>query len=197
MTDNKPVDSLQQRAQQLPHSLEPSARLWSQVEAQLTDRAESAATGLQPSRHLWPIAALTLLGVALASLVFQSVSPQPGIAAGSPETTLTAQGPQLEQELKQELEQEPGLMPVVTQMPTQVRQLLDAQLADLPDEARATVIENLEIIASAREEIRQALEKNPNSTLLHSLYLNSYANERTLLKDVEAMARQSKRRTTL
>jgi len=187
--NDSPLDSLHKRAQQLPRTLEPNPNLWGRVEAELTDGAGLFLTdeepSLQPARPWWPIAALTLLGVAVATLVFQSNPLPPAIATGQPDPT--GQGPA----------QRSATLPVKNQMQTQLHQLLDAQLGDLPDDVRATVIENLEVIASAREEIRQALEQNPDSPLLHSLYLNSYANERTLLKDVEAMARQTKRRTYL
>lgn len=190
MTDDKQVDALLERAQQLPRTLQPESQLWDRIEAEIeADKGPSVFEGLQPAKHLWPIAALTLVGVALATLVFQSVRPQPDLAEGQLETSPQA----------------PVTMPVSslastsiqTQMQTQMHELLDAQLDDLPEEVRATVIENLEIIAAARAEIREALDQNPNNPLLHSLYLNSYANERTLLKDVEAMARQTKRRTYL
>lgn len=195
MTDDQQFDSLRKRAQQLPRTLQPGPHLWDRVEAEMGGDPDlkvqdiKGAEGLQPTKHLWPIAALTLVGVALATLVFQSVRPQPDLAEGQLDTS----------------RQVPVTMPVSspvnpvmqTQMQAQMHELLDAQLDDLPEEVRATVIENLEIIAAARAEIREALDQNPNSPLLHSLYLNSYANERTLLKDVEAMARQTKRRTYL
>lgn len=186
MTDDKQVDALLERAQQLPRSLQPESQLWDRVEAEIAaDQDHRVTEGLQPAKHLWPIAALTLVGVALATLVFQSMRPQPELAEVPLETSAQA----------------PLTRPVSSQgstsMQTQMHELLDAQLDDLPEEVRATVIENLEIIAAARAEIRDALDQNPNSPLLHSLYLNSYANERTLLKDVEAMARQTKRRTYL
>ena len=185
MTDDQDLempngrDRLRERAQQLPRALEPRPELWNRIEAELTSSNES--NGLQLTRQLWPIAALTLLGVALATLVFQAARPQPELAARQADATPQA----------------PATIQVSTQMKNQLHQLLDGQLGELPEDVRATVIENLEIIAAARAEIHAALEQNPNSPLLHSLYLNSYANERTLLKDVEAMARQTKRRTYL
>ena len=174
MTDEQSLDKLTERAQKLPRSLQPDLELWDRIEAELgtsTDASDSALRlSSKPSlSYRWPIAALTLLGVALAALSFNATRQQPTVAALQPASV----------------------------MQTQLHQMLDAQLDELPGDVRTIVIDNLAIIASAREEIRSALEENPNSQLLHSLYLNSYASERTLLKDVEAMTRQSKRRTQL
>ncbi len=190
MKDDKQFDALSERAQQLPRTLQPEPQLWDRVQAEIQqevagDQDHRIIEGLQPAKHWWPIAALALVGVALATLGFQSMRLQPNLAQGPLETP--AQAPMTI----------PVNSPGSTLMQAEMRELLDAQLDDLPEEVRATVIENLEIIAAARAEIRQALDQNPNSPLLHSLYLNSYANERTLLKDVEAMARQTKRRTYL
>lgn len=175
--DDQSLDKLEERAQQLPRRLQPDPKLWDRIEAGLDTPDKSAAAATQSSKHVsrlslnyrWPIAALTLLGVALATLSFNATRQQPAVVAWQPDPL----------------------------MQTQLHQLLDAQLDELPGDVRATVIDNLAIIASARAEIRQALAENPNNPLLHSLYLNSYANERALLKDVEAMARQTKRRIQL
>ncbi len=174
MTDDQQRDKLRERAQKLPRSLQPDLELWDRIEVELSTSTNASDHALRPSskpslNYRWPIAALTLLGVALATLSFNATRQQPTVAAW-----------------------QPGSL-----MQTQLHQMLDAQLDDLPSDVRTTVIDNLAIIAAAREEIRSALEENPNSQLLHSLYLNSYASERTLLKDVEAMTRQTKRRTQL
>lgn len=178
MTDDQQPDKLKARAQQLPRTLQPDPQLWDRIEVGISASHSTLGRSLRPPiqdslgssfKYAWPIAALTLLGVALATLSLTATRQQPAVAAWQPDPL----------------------------MQTQLHQLLDTQLDDLPSEVRTTVIDNLAIIASARDEIRGALEQNPNSQLLHSLYLNSYANERTLLKDVEAMARQTKRRTQL
>lgn len=166
MSTNQEPDLLQERAQNLPRSLQPDPKVWAQVEARLGARAASGGSVPSAPKLRWPVAAVTLLGVAVALLSFKQPNPEQLVSAPSP-------------------------------MEVQMHQLLDLQLEDLSPEVRQTVIHNLAIISSAREEIRQALEENPNNSLLQSLYLNSYANERTLLKDVEAMARQSQRRTQL
>ena len=175
--DDQSLDKLEERAQQLPRRLKPDPKLWNRIEAGLDTPVNSAGAAMQSSKQIarralnyrWPIAALTLLGVALATLSFYATQQQPAVAAWQPDPL----------------------------MQTQLHQLLDAQLDDLPGDVRATVIDNLAIIAAARGEIRQALKENPDNPLLHSLYLNSYANERALLKDIEAMARQTKRRIQL
>lgn len=180
MTTNQDRDLLQERAQNLPPSLQPDPKVWERVEARLGSQPALGGTIQAAPKLRWPVAALTLLGVAVALLSFNLPREQQ-VASTSPQDPLVTT----------KVSGSPSSMEV------QLHHLLDVELTDLPPEVRETVIHNLAIISSAREEIRLALEESPDNSLLQSLYLNSYANERTLLKDVEAMARQSQRRTQL
>jgi hypothetical protein len=61
---------------------------------------------------------------------------------------------------------------------------LQAQLAKLPPASRAKVMASLETIWHAKQDLEQALGKDPGNALLEELLVNTYQDEMRVLTDV-------------
>jgi len=61
---------------------------------------------------------------------------------------------------------------------------LQAQLAKLPPASRAKVMASLETIWHAKQDLEQALGKDPGNALLQELLVNTYQDEMRVLTDV-------------
>ena len=63
-------------------------------------------------------------------------------------------------------------------------QSLQAQLATLPAPTRAKVMASLATIEQAKQDLEQALGKDPSNALLQELLVNTYQDEMRALTDV-------------
>ena len=61
---------------------------------------------------------------------------------------------------------------------------LQAQLAAMPPDTRAKVTASLATIEKAKEDLEQALGKDPGNALLQELLINTYQDEMRVLTDV-------------
>jgi len=61
---------------------------------------------------------------------------------------------------------------------------LQEQLAALPPASRAKVMASLETVQQAKEDLEQALGKDPGNALLQELLINTYQDEMRVLTDV-------------
>ncbi len=67
---------------------------------------------------------------------------------------------------------------------TQLVQSLQAQLDAMPPAARTKVTASLATIEQAKEDLEQALGKDPSNALLQELLINTYQDEMRALTDV-------------
>lgn len=74
---------------------------------------------------------------------------------------------------------------------------LYGQLAALPPDTQDVVLANLHAINNALDEIDRALEEAPDSGLTRSLLTSMYADQLTMLTDMNAMVRRASQETSL
>jgi hypothetical protein len=178
----QPTEKSVRSLRDLPQDIEPGRDLWPQIEAQLAapaSRAPAAGTAGGARRAVpvplrWLAAAAMVGCVAVGVWIGRSALPrgaQPPLAAASrpaPGTVPTAwvTDPRYQR-------QHEALM-----------QSLGAQLASLPPASRDKVLKSLATIAQAKQDLEDALGKDPGNALLQELLVNTYQDEMRVLTDV-------------
>ena len=152
----------------LPQAIEPGRDLWPQIEAQLAEGGRAASTRLR-----WLAAAAMVGCVAVGIWIGRSVLPgaAPQLAQSSRPASGTMQTAWVSDPRYQR--QHDALM-----------QSLAAQLATLPPASRAKVMTSLAAVRQAKQELEDALGKDPGNALLQELLVNTYQDEMRVLTDV-------------
>jgi hypothetical protein len=194
--DSGRVSSLRE----LPQAIEPARDLWPQIEARLSSIQAAAppATGaLIPQRRSgarlrWLAAAAMVASVAVGVWIGRTLLPG---GAGPVPVAQTATAPQ---------GTATGIAPpTVTDVgyvsdPRYQRQRaallrsLQAQLATMPPATRDKVTASLAAIEKAKEDLEQALGKDPGNALLQELLVNTYQDEMRVLTDVHEASNTGK-----
>ena len=188
----------------LPQAIEPGRDLWPAIEARIqgVQAAASAASGVKVippqrsgARLRWLALAAMLASVAVGVWIGRSLLPgavQPGpaqVAQGQPPaagqaasgTPPTASGiPGAPTALDASYVNDPRY----ERQRAALLRSLQQQLATMPPETRAKVTASLATIEKAKEDLEQALGKDPGNALLQELLINTYQDEMRVLTDV-------------
>lgn len=176
-TDARKVKSLRD----LSPSIDPPRDLWPQIAARLKAEqtavpASSAPAGRRRPPVHWLAAAAMVASVALGVWIGRDVLPIPGLGSAA---TLTAANPGA------------GVVnaayvvdPRYQRDRAQLVQSLQARLDAMPPAARTKVSASLATIEKAKEDLEQALGKDPSNALLQELLVNTYQDEMRALTDV-------------
>jgi hypothetical protein len=166
----------------LPRSIAPGRDLWPQIEAEISAPRVGAApaggrravfTGRRPWLAAAAMVACVAIGVWIGraglpgsapATAVRSVAPVPGSAAMLDAAYVS--DPRYQRE-------HAALM-----------KSLQAQLATLPAPTRAKVMASLATIGHARQDLEQALGRDPSNALLQELLVNTYQDEMRVLTDV-------------
>ena len=182
-TNGRKVTSLRE----LPQSIEPARDLWPGIEAQLGELPEGAASGgTVPARRRgqplrWLAAAAMLASVALGVWIGRSLLPgTAGIGTPQVSANRTAVPPLAPTALDAAYVSDPRY----AQQRAALVQALQARLAALPPPARAKVSASLAAIEKAKQDLEQALGRDPGNALLQELLVNTYQDEMRVLTDV-------------
>ncbi|MBV9344257.1 MAG: hypothetical protein JO341_14740 [Gammaproteobacteria bacterium] len=168
--DMRKVSSLSE----LPLALDPPRDLWPQIEAQLRAPARAAAA---PRRPPWRALAAAAMVASLAVGMFigrdllpgQRPPAAPGRSAAGAATLIDAayvSDPRYRRDRARLL------------------QSLQSRLEAMPPTARAKVVASLATIHQAKQDLEQALGKDPSNALLQELLINTYQDEMRVLTDV-------------
>ena len=178
-TDARKVKSLRD----LSPSIDPPRDLWPQIEARLkAEQAAAAPVSAAPARRRgapvrWLAAAAMVASVALGVWIGRDVLPIPGLgSAGAP---LTAANPGAGT-----VNAAYVVDPRYQRDRAQLVQSLQARLDAMPPAARTKVTASLATIEKAKEDLEQALGKDPSNALLQELLVNTYQDEMRALTDV-------------
>ena len=167
---------------ELPRSIEPGRDLWPQIEARIKEGNAPVTAALPPRRAVplrWLAAAAMVASVAVGVWIGRSVLP--GGSAGVPLAAVPA-APRAD-----------GLSPLDVAYVNDPRyerqraalmQSLQARVAALPPPARAKVMASLAAVEKAKQDLEQALGKDPGNALLQELLVNTYQDEMRVLTDV-------------
>ena len=172
---------------EMPQSIEPARDLWPGIEAQLGELPEGAASGgTVPARRRgqplrWLAAAAMLASVALGVWIGRSLLPG---TAGSGVPQVSANRTAVPPLAPTALDAAYVSDPRYAQQRAALVQALQARLAALPPPARAKVSASLAAIEQAKQDLEEALGRDPGNALLQELLVNTYQDEMRVLTDV-------------
>ena len=184
--DERKVSSLRE----LSPAIEPARDLWPRIEARINEERRTApgAMAAQPrpvrARAVplrWLAAAAVVASVAVGVWIGRSLLPaaRPGESPlnASRATPATADAPTA-------LDVAYVSDPRYQRDRAALMQSLQARLAALPPPARAKVMASLAAIHGAKQDLQNALGKDPGNALLQELLVNTYQDEMRVLTDV-------------
>ena len=185
--DSERVSSLRE----LPQAIEPARDLWPQIEARLN--AIQAAAPPAPgttipvrrsgARLRWLAAAAMVASVAVGVWIGRSVLPGSGqLTPGGQVVTNITRGTAGGQAAAADVAYVSD--PRYQRQRAALLRSLQAQLATMPPETRDKVQASLAAIEKAKEDLEQALGKDPGNALLQELLVNTYQDEMRVLTDV-------------
>jgi len=188
---------------ELPQAIEPGRDLWPDIEARINEIQAAAppAAGVKvipphrSGRLRWLALAAMLASVALGVWIGRSLLP----GSGQPGTEQVARveppaGGQAASRTSSTAPAVPGAPtsldasyvndPRYERQRAALLRSLQEQLATMPPETRAKVTASLATIEKAKEDLEQALGKDPSNALLQELLINTYQDEMRVLTDV-------------
>jgi hypothetical protein len=178
-------------ARRLPRSVEPNRDLWPEIESRLNDTESDVPRGTSRHRQ-WRMAAGVAAAAAAVLVVAIGLMPQlseeapPSLASSSPASDPSGSMPV-------SLGIAPELQETREALVAQVYQRLSA----LPPETGTVVVKNLETINRALDEIDRALREVPDSGLSRRLLMSMYADQLTMLTEMNALLRRSNQEIAL
>ncbi len=185
-TDGRKVASLRE----LPRAIEPPRDLWPQIKAQLDEiqAAAPSATGTQPilprqggARLRWLALAAMLASVAVGVWIGRSFLPG---GATPLAVTVTASNGATPVTAAAALDAAYVSDPRYERQRAALLRSLQSQLATLPPATRTKVLASLATVEKAKQDLEQALGKDPGNALLQELLINTYQDEMRVLTDV-------------
>ena len=174
---------------ELSPAIEPARDLWPQIEARINaERSTTAAAALPriararavPPR--WLAAAAVVASVAVGVWIGRSVLPAARSGAGveSPLSASRATFADAPTALDVAYVSDPRYQ----RDRAALMKTLQARLAALPPPARDKVMASLAAISRAKQDLENALGKDPGNALLQELLVNTYQDEMRVLTDV-------------
>jgi hypothetical protein len=186
--DSERVSSLRE----LPQAIEPARDLWPQIEARLNAIQAAAPTApgamipLRRSRARlrWLAAAAMVASVAVGVWIGRSLLPGSGplIAVRQPTTVAPSVNPAGGGAAAADVAYVND--PRYQRQRAALLRSLQAQLATMPPETRDKVQASLAAVEKAKQDLEQALGKDPGNALLQELLVNTYQDEMRVLTDV-------------
>ncbi len=171
-SDKRKVSALRE----LPGSIEPPRDLWPQIAAQLQPAAPVAPAVRRPWRAL--AAAAMVASLAVGVLIGRDLLPLRGAAAPLPPSAQVSPGGATLLDASYVSD------PRYQRQRARLLQSLQGRLDRMPAPARAKVVASLATLQRAKEDLEQALGKDPSNALLQELLINTYQDEMRVLTDV-------------
>jgi hypothetical protein len=171
---------------ELPQAIEPPRDLWPAIAARLEMPAPAASAAGTPTptraAHLrWLAAAAMLASVAVGVWIGHSALPLAArgtVTAVSPAASLAAF------DAPTTLDAAYVADPRYQHQRAALLRSLESRIATLPPLTRDKVLASLATIQHAKEDLEQALGKDPGNALLQELLVNTYQDEMRVLSDV-------------
>ncbi len=170
---------------ELPPAIEPARDLWPQIEARINAERSTAPAAQSRPRAVpprWLAAAAVVASVAVGVWIGRSLLPaarsRPGVESAISASRATAAGAPTALDVAYVPD------PRYEHDRAALMWSLQARLAALPPPARAKVMASLAAIHRAKEDLENALGKDPGNALLQELLVNTYQDEMRVLTDV-------------
>ncbi|MBV8496990.1 MAG: hypothetical protein JO361_09430 [Gammaproteobacteria bacterium] len=174
MAERRQVRSLRE----LPQAIEPGRDLWPEIEARIGARPAR----WQPAQLRWLAAAAMVASVAVGVWIGRSLLP--GGPAVPPSASIRADGPLVSAARPGALDVRYERDPRYQRERAALLRSLQAQLETMPPATRAKVVSSLETIEHAKQDLEQALGRDPGNALLQELLIDTYQDEMRVLTDV-------------
>jgi hypothetical protein len=174
---------------QLPQALEPARDLWPGIAARLespTTAAVPVSTPRGTQRLRWLAAAAMVASVAVGVWIGRSVLP----GAHAPVVTTAAVPTAAPGQMLAGFDAPTALDAAYVTDPRYREQRaallrsLESRIASLPPATRDKVLASLATIQHAKQDLEQALGKDPGNALLQELLVNTYQDEMRVLTDM-------------
>ena len=169
---------------ELPQAIEPPRDLWPGIEARLEPAmagapsesgAQLSAARRRTQRLRWFAAAAMVASVAVGVWIGRSLLPTGSRVQGSSLAAFDA---------PTALDAAYVTDPRYQRQRAALLRSLESQIATLPPATRTKVMASLATIQHAKEDLEQALGKDPGNALLQELLVNTYQDEMRVLSDV-------------
>lgn len=170
---------IEDRARRLPAELPPARDLWPGIEARIRDAGGQSAPAPARARSAW----LSL--AAAASIVFAAAVAAFLHLAREPEQTTPGQVASHAPPLTAAFGPDHNLGSRYQAARAGLTDDFDQRLRALPPETRASVMQNLETIRRAMDEINAALGQDPANQFLQQQLLATYQDELTVLANLQ------------
>jgi hypothetical protein len=171
---------------ELPRAIEPGRDLWPDIQARLSAVRPVAGTVQQlPVRRRFPslqVFAAAAMVATLAVGVWIGRSLLPGVGPLAPPATTVINVPPLGPPTA--LDAAYMTDPRYQRDRAALLKGMEAQIAALPPPTRDKVMASLTAIREAKENLEQALGKDPGNALLQELLINTYQDEMRVLTDL-------------
>ena len=187
--DERKVSSLRE----LSPAIEPARDLWPQIEARINEERRTApgAMAAQPrpvrARVVplrWLAAAAVVASVAVGVWIGRSLPPVASPGAGVESPLRASRATPAATDAPTALDVAYVSDPRYQRDRAALMRSLQARLAALPPPARAKVMASLAAIQGAKQDLQNALGKDPGNALLQELLVNTYQDEMRVLTDV-------------
>ena len=178
---------LDERAGELPRSIEPPDDLWPGIEAHLArgrDAGKPAAGG--PWARVWPFAAGMAATALVAIMTLQIIRQAPDAPSG-PQIAERSDPIDTGRPIQELVVEEPAWVNNMRLASNDLRADYEASLDNLSPETRAVVEENLAQIHDSLAKIHEALSKDPSNAALHRLLAGTYQQELRLFSSIGAL----------
>ena len=175
---------------QLPQALEPARDLWPGIAARLqpsTTAAVAVSTPRGTSRLRWLAAAAMVASVGVGVWIGRSVLPgvhAPAVTTAAVRAAAPASQMLAGFEAPTALDAAYVTDPRYREQRAALLRSLESRIATLPPATRDKVLASLATIQHAKEDLEQALGKDPGNALLQELLVNTYQDEMRVLTDV-------------
>ena len=164
---------------ELPQAVEPPRDLWPQIAARLEPRGNAVIAAPRRAVPLrWLAAAAMVASVAVGVWIGRDLLP------GRP-PVLTVKEVPVQPGLGAPVEAAYVSDPRYQRQRQALLQSLQAQLATMAPETRTKVMASLATIEKAKQDLEQALGKDPGNALLQELLVNTYQDEMRVLTQVD------------
>jgi hypothetical protein len=179
----EPRDKVSSLAE-LPQSIEPPRDLWPQIEARLRDTTPALAPAPAVPRYRraaqlrWLAAAAMVATLAVGMWIGRTLLP-----AGTPGAPLIASNPPAAYG-GNALDASYVSDPRYERQRAALLSSLQTRLATMNPQTRTKVMASLATIEKAKQDLEQALGKDPGNALLQELLVNTYQDEMRVLTDV-------------
>jgi len=172
---------------ELPQSLEPGRDLWPQIEARLQQARGDGAGRITaaPRRRMalrWLAAAAMVASVAVGVWIGRTFLPTAAPVTAQRDAPQGTAAPWLSG--PSALDAAYVSDPRYERQRAALMRSLQGRLAALPPRSRARVSASLAAIEKAKQDLEQALGKDPSNALLQELLVNTYQDEMRVLTDV-------------